>query len=217
MLADGLSSTYLLVGPPGTGKTTFAVRLADQLKQRVLRVDASGFTASGVRGLSFILDGLKPDMVIVDDIDRAPELAATMASLLTALSDLRAKHPKLTVILTANDESKLDEALLRPGRVDEIVDFAAPTPAERRALFLGYSKQFHNLPLQHADLIERVASRIVDATEGMGAAHLRHFARQLSYAPIEEVLAQIARRQKLKGSGTQLASKAPDTKPAAPN
>jgi SpoVK/Ycf46/Vps4 family AAA+-type ATPase len=57
---------------------------------------------------------LQPQCIILDDFDRG----CTDETMFEALAFLR-KHVKL-IIATANNRSQIDEALLRPGRFDEL-------------------------------------------------------------------------------------------------
>jgi hypothetical protein len=58
----------------------------------------------------------EPDAVILDDFDRA----SSQSSLLETLEYFQ-RHVKL-VIATVNNKKRLDDAILRPGRFDELVN-----------------------------------------------------------------------------------------------
>jgi glycerol-3-phosphate cytidylyltransferase-like family protein len=58
---------------------------------------------------------LKPDVVILDDFDRN----SSQSHLFEALENLQ-KNVKI-VLATVNERNRLDEALLRPGRFDEMI------------------------------------------------------------------------------------------------
>lgn len=196
---DEVSVTYLFVGAQGTGKSTFAVRMAEVLGERVLRLDAASFTSSGLRDLDLVLEGLQPGMLIVDDIDRA-DLWSSLGTMLTTLTTLKAKRPALTIVLTVNHENRLDPAMLRPGRIDEIVDFEPPSADDRRQLLFQYARGAGADPVT---LTVAELDQLVAATEGMGAAYLRHFAIQLRYEAVSEVLAMVERRRRLEIAASQ--------------
>jgi ATP-dependent 26S proteasome regulatory subunit len=145
-------------------------------------VDARGLTSVGTKELDFLVDNLNPDFLIVDDLDRAADLATVLPTLLTVFSDFRGKHPGVTVVLTANDYKVLDVALLRPGRIDELVEFHPPKPDERRLILLGYLEE---LRVTCVD-----PEPIVTASEGLTAAYLKEVALQFRYRKPEEVLAR---------------------------
>lgn len=107
--------SVMLYGPPGTGKSTMARTLVENLKLKSFRIrveDVSGLENSTLFEAITIFE---PDAVILDDFDRAH----TQAALLETLEFFQ-RHVKL-VIATVNDKNNLDEALLRPGRFDELV------------------------------------------------------------------------------------------------
>lgn len=107
--------SVMLYGPPGTGKSTMARTLVENLSLKSFRIrveDVSGLENSTLFEAITIFE---PDAVILDDFDRAH----TQAALLETLEFFQ-RHVKL-VIATVNDKNNLDEALLRPGRFDELV------------------------------------------------------------------------------------------------
>lgn len=107
--------SVMLYGPPGTGKSTMARTLVETLGLRSFRIrveDVSGLENSTLFEAISIFE---PDAVILDDFDRAHAQAALLETL-----EFFQRHVKL-VVSTVNDKNQLDEALLRPGRFDELV------------------------------------------------------------------------------------------------
>lgn len=186
---DVVPMAYLFVGKPGSGKTTFAMRVAEEVSGRLVRIDATGLTGLGMKNLEFLLQALQPDFLIVDDIDRAKELEAALPTMFTMLTDFKARFPKVTMIVTANDITRFDPAFLRPGRIDDIVDFEDLSVEERRAVLTGYMTEF-------GVFVEGLKA-IVDATEGLTAAYLRHVALKLRYDTPEKVLRVVRRMQEV--------------------
>lgn len=188
-LEDRVPRTYLFLGEQGTGKTSFALRLADAISDRVLRIEAEGLTTVGANDLDLILDGLRPEFIIIDDIDRAPDLIKSLSKLFAILTSFKQKHPKVTIIMTANDISKLDGALRRPGRIDEVFEFKSPSPEERAILIKGYLEEFTT---SCSDL-----DKVVEACADLTPAYLREFALQFRYETLEGVLEIIAQQKLL--------------------
>lgn len=131
----GIHRTYLLVGPRGTGKTSFATHFARAFEGggRLLQLDAASLPLATPQELGFLLDILRPAFLVVNDLDRAP-IEAVSARMLFLLEMVKASHRETTVVLTVNDPTKLDSAMLRSQRIDIPVDFNVPDAEEREEL-----------------------------------------------------------------------------------
>lgn len=126
---------YLFHGPPGTGKTSLAKALATHLKLDVYYLPIADLDL-GADGRLLQLVAAVPAraMLLLEDIDilhsareRDGDGAAkgvTMSALLNALDGVSTPAGLITV-MTTNRREVLDEALVRPGRVDreEKIDF----------------------------------------------------------------------------------------------
>lgn len=111
----GVARTILFYGPPGTGKSTIARALADRLDLRTLRIRVEDIGNFDNTVIFEAIDIFKPDAIILDDLDRAMQQTHLLETM-----DRFHKHIKL-VFATVNHQEQLDDALLRPGRFDEIV------------------------------------------------------------------------------------------------
>lgn len=111
MVAE-IARAILLEGPPGTGKSTAARLLASRVGARHIRIGELRFDTSSQN----IVKLLRPDTLIIDDFDRLKE--EQVQSVLTFLEFIRS-WVRL-IIVTSNHMEKLDPAILRPGRFDEI-------------------------------------------------------------------------------------------------
>ena len=187
---DHIPRTYLFCGKQGIGKTSFCLRLAGLTGGRTLRIDACGLTTVGVSDLDFIVNGLCPNFLIVDDIDRAPDLTKSLPTLFSILSDFKRKHPNVTVAMTINDITQLDVALIRPERIDEIIELEPPDAGEREDILKGYLEAFS--VTREVDL-----PKLVEATDTLTAAYLQEIALQLRYRPQDKVLKLVARMNEL--------------------
>jgi hypothetical protein len=107
--------SVMLYGPPGTGKSTMARTIVNRLDLRSFRIrveDISGLESSTLFEAISIFE---PDAVILDDFDRT----SAQAQLLETLEFFQ-RHVKL-VVATVNNMELLDQAILRPGRFDELI------------------------------------------------------------------------------------------------
>lgn len=115
---------YLLSGPPGTGKTSIARAIADKFKMDVWYMPLSDI-AEDANLLQMVSQVKARSMLLLEDIDvvsAAKERddtnnGITMSGLLNALDGVATPHGLLTV-MTSNNASLLDPALVRAGRID---------------------------------------------------------------------------------------------------
>lgn len=122
----GEHRVFLLTGLPGTGKTESALRVAYAMDLKTYfghasRLDEGDFISALFAGA---------DALIIDDLDWATN--EDVASSLNALSSLR-RDAKL-IFVTANRTDNLPAPMLRPGRVDEVIEWPGCTAEEIAAL-----------------------------------------------------------------------------------
>jgi mitochondrial chaperone BCS1 len=124
---------YLLVGPPGSGKSSFIHLLASELNRDIFMAnDIFSFSGSASDMFCKIQH---PAIIVIEDlgIDRFLKLnpsplndqsiPMTLSGFLNALDGVEASRSGHIIIMTTNYIERLDAALLRPGRVDKIIDF----------------------------------------------------------------------------------------------
>jgi len=134
---------YLFEGLPGTGKTSLIFILASRFDMNIaiinfsLSIDDATFMKS--------VSKLPEDSILVlEDIDalfverKAGDANKSMVSFSGILNTLDglARRDKQVTFLTTNYVSKLDSALIRPGRIDKIVTFKHAT--------IGQIKMFYD-------------------------------------------------------------------------
>lgn len=133
---------YLLVGPPGTGKSLAAKATANELALPLIRFDIGrvfnslvGSSEARIRAALQLVDAMAPCVLLVDEVDKAFDQRSgggdsgvgrrILGAFLTWLQEN--KNP-VFVVMTANDVGGLPAELIRKGRLDEI--FAVGLPNE---------------------------------------------------------------------------------------
>lgn len=124
---------YLLYGPPGTGKSSFIQALAGELDYdiAILNLSERGLTDDRLNHLLTIVPSRT--LVLLEDVDAAFSnrrtqsdadgyrgANVTFSGLLNTLDGVASAEERI-IFLTTNHVERLDEALVRPGRVDMTV------------------------------------------------------------------------------------------------
>ncbi|WML46488.1 AAA family ATPase [Neobacillus sp. PS3-40] len=131
----------LLYGPPGTGKTLLAQAIARELEASFFSTSGSAFNelfvgvgASRVRSLFQSARKAGPAVIFIDEVDAlagrrkahgGEEAEKTLTELLVQLDGGHSNEGILFIAAT-NRKDMLDEAFLRPGRID--FSFNVPLP-----------------------------------------------------------------------------------------
>jgi ATPases of the AAA+ class len=155
----------LLYGPPGCGKTVLAREISKSLKARSPKVvSAPELLDRWVGGSEKLIRGLFEDaeaelracggdatksslhVIVIDEIDavfrkRSSSEDSASATRASAVNQILAKLdgvnaiPNVLLIGMTNRRELLDEALLRPGRLEVQVEIPLPTKEGRREIF----------------------------------------------------------------------------------
>ena len=175
---------YLLYGPPGTGKTSLVSAIAAKFELSIYAIKLTSFND---RTLAAAINEVPPKSVILfEDIDcmktgrarpsqQLPEQKAavgiatedphdrfgvTLSGLLNVLDGFHAPENVL-FMMTSNRIEALDEALLRPGRIDYKLYMGKATEQQKIELykrFFPLASQFEALAFVQAhDAIEAMA------------------------------------------------------------
>lgn len=150
------SSSYcprglLFAGEPGLGKTFFAKTFIDEVGLPTYTIDGTALAGSlgdackKIRSVFRKAKRRKAAIVFIDEVGRFTTNASysgfesdtsrtVLSCLLTNMEGIESSRG-IFVIMTANDRDSLDPALIRPGRIDKIIDFYPPTLEDREELF----------------------------------------------------------------------------------
>jgi len=151
----------LLYGPPGTGKTLLARAVAHHTNCCFIRVSGGelvqkyiGEGSRMVRELFVMAREHQPTIIFMDEVDSIgssrtdgesggdSEVQRTMLELLNQLDGFEATN-QIKVIMATNRIDILDEALLRPGRIDRKVEFPNPNEEARLEILKIHSKKMN--------------------------------------------------------------------------
>ena len=173
----------LLVGPPGCGKTLLAKAVANHTDATFIRMVGSelaqkyiGEGGRMVRELFSLAKEKAPSVSFLDEIaaigakrldgstsgDR--EVQRTLMQLLAELDGFDALQD-VKIIAATNRPDILDDALLRPGRFDRVIEIPIPDDASRKAIL--------DVHLSSMNTKKIAIGRVVERTKGYSGAELK--------------------------------------------
>ena len=188
----------LMYGPPGTGKTLLAKAIANEAQSNFISIKGPellnkyvGESEKGVREVFEKARSNAPTVVFFDEIDsiagergqRSGDSGVgerVVSQLLTELDGLE-ELEDVVVIATTNRPDLIDQALLRPGRLDRHVHVPVPDAEARRKIF-----EVHTRDKPLADGVD--LGSLADQTEGYVGADIEAVCREASMAASREFI-----------------------------
>jgi transitional endoplasmic reticulum ATPase len=185
----------LLHGPPGTGKTLIAKALAKMTESNFISIKGPellskwvGESEKGVREIFRKARQVAPCIIFLDEIDAlVPRRGSggseshvtqnVVSQILTEIDGLEELHNVL-IIGATNRLDIVDEALLRPGRFDRIIEVPNPDSKGREQIFKIHTKK---KPL--ADNVS--ISKLVELTNGFSGAEIAAVANRAATAALK--------------------------------
>lgn len=172
----------LLYGPPGTGKTLLAQAIAHEIGATFYSSSGSAFTelfvgvgASRVRTLFQNARKQRPAVIFIDEVDAlagkrkehgGEESEKTLTELLVQL-DGGNDNEGILFIAATNRKDMLDEAFLRPGRIDYTFNVPLPDTSGRREII-----DIHTKGRLLADEVYASLDVLAESTSGFSGAEL---------------------------------------------
>lgn len=144
---------YLFYGPPGNGKSSLSFALASEFNMNLYSLSLSSDRLSDTSLLTLI-NGVQPrSLLMIEDIDKAfrerektdnMDNVISFSGLLNALDGVASEEGRI-VIMTTNHPQHLDDALIRPGRVDRKFFFGNATENQVSRMFEVFYPDASNL------------------------------------------------------------------------
>ncbi|GHH98418.1 ATP-dependent zinc metalloprotease FtsH [Neobacillus kokaensis] len=172
----------LFYGPPGTGKTLLAQAIASELNASFFSASGSAFNelfvgvgASRVRSLFQAARKQSPAVIFIDEVDAlagrrkahgGEEAEKTLTELLVQL-DGGHSNDGILFIAATNRKDMLDEAFLRPGRIDFSFHVPLPDTKGRREII-----EIHTIGKSLAPEVFASLDGLAESTSGFSGAEL---------------------------------------------
>jgi len=189
---------FLLHGPPGCGKTSLVTALAGELRLPIVVIPLNSKDMDDQMLMKVMGDAPKDSIVLVEDIDCAlprgadqqgvavarmtGRMPVTFSGLLNAIDGVGAQEGRL-LFMTTNHLDRLDEALIRPGRVDVKFYLGKASRAAAGELFDQF---FSSSSADPAMMIEEFSPEIIPQARSAFLANVKDGVH--SFAALQGVL-----------------------------
>ncbi|ORX58709.1 hypothetical protein DM01DRAFT_1333330 [Hesseltinella vesiculosa] len=183
---------YLLFGTPGSGKTSFVYSMAGELGLNIYVVNLSNKSLTDDTLSELVCETPSRCILLIEDVDAAfvqrtsmegtKNNSVTFSGLLNSIDGVAAQEGRI-LCMTTNHIDRLDDALIRPGRIDVRVHFGNATQPQARELFVKF------YPHMHSKYITALAQEfsVKVPNEKLSMAHLQGFLMKYKQYPEEAV------------------------------
>lgn len=184
----------LLYGEPGTGKTLLAKAVANSTNATFIEIVGSelvqkfiGEGAKLVKEVFTLAKNKVPSIIFIDELDALAskrievgtsgerEVQRTFMQLLAEIDGFK-NLGKVKIIGCTNRKDILDPAILRPGRLDRLIEVPLPDKKGRKQIFKIHTKK---MTLENIDF-----DFIVKKTENLSGAEIRAICTEAGYFAI---------------------------------
>ncbi|MDD1683605.1 MAG: CDC48 family AAA ATPase [Methanoregula sp.] len=197
----------LLFGPPGTGKTLLAKAVANESECNFIAIKGPellskwvGESEKGVREIFRKARQASPSIIFFDEVDALVPKRGTYAGsshvtesvvsqILTELDGMEELR-NVTILAATNRPDMLDEALLRPGRLERHIYVPAPDEEGRKKIFGVYlGEETTGILAKDVDI-----DALVKKTEGYVGADIEALVREAKMAAMRDFIVRIGTR-----------------------
>ncbi len=207
------SRGVLFFGPPGTGKTLLAKAVATEVSANFISIKGPellsmwfGESESNIREIFDKARASAPCVVFLDELDSIAKARGASASdaggasdrvvnqLLTEMDGMNIKK-NVFIIGATNRPDQIDPALLRPGRLDQMIYVPLPDEPARLSILQA---QLRKSPLEPGLDLESIAK----VTKGFSGADLSYIVqRSAKYAIKDSIESEAQRLKELESQG----------------
>jgi transitional endoplasmic reticulum ATPase len=189
---------FLLYGPPGTGKTLLAKAVAREAEANFIATKSSdllskwyGESEQQIARLFARARQVAPCVIFIDEMDSLvpargggagePHVTERVVNTILAEMDGIEEMQSVVVIGATNRPTLIDPALMRPGRLDELIYVPVPDKAGRRHILGIHTRK---MPLAKDVDLDDLAGR----TEKFTGADLEDLVRRAGLAALRDSL-----------------------------
>ncbi len=186
----------LLYGPPGTGKTLLAKAVASSTNATFIEVVGSelvqkfiGEGAKLVKDIFALARRKAPSIVFIDEIDALAskrmetgtsgerEVSRTFMQLLAEIDGFKPLD-NVKIIGATNRADILDTAIIRPGRLDRLIEVELPTEEGRMEILKVHTAKMN--------LRKVILKEVANKTENFSGAEIQAVCTEAGYCAIRE-------------------------------
>jgi mitochondrial chaperone BCS1 len=157
---------YLLYGPPGCGKTSFAQVLASELNLDISMLNLTHSNMNDNKLAEYLRDAPFNSVIVLEDVDaifvernlskrqqqqRSDDSSSSVSfsGLLNAIDGVASQEGRI-FFMTTNHIERLDPALIRPGRCDVKLEVKKASKQQMEHMFLRFFPQEKQLAMSFA-------------------------------------------------------------------
>jgi len=187
--AKGLNRSMLFYGPPGSGKTTLALRLTDALNGNILILNGWSLAGKPTGSILSTIKMVDPVVILFDDLDKIQYMENLLSDLESLTRDKNGRNRLF--IATVNKMSRVPRPLRRPGRFDQSIEFKPPDKLTAAKILKVHAE---NLGLEITD---EELNYLAECAAGMTGAFLKEIAIRAGVLGMDGIVTHIENMKKV--------------------